>query len=170
MKNVNSTLREMATQLQASEIRYRRVFETAKDGILIFDMRTAKIIDANPFMTELLGYNYEYFINKELWEIGVFNDKESSQSAYKILKDVGFIRFDDIPLKTNKNKQIEVEFVCNVYKESGDMHVAQCNIRDITQRRKLEDQTKEQGAMLYEAYPICFLAINQIKMLWKCWK
>ena len=55
-----------------SEVRYRRLFQTAKDGILILDADTLKIIDANPFMTELLGYSHDEFLGKELWEIGLF--------------------------------------------------------------------------------------------------
>ena len=39
--------------VQTSEVRYRRLFQTAKDGILILDADTGKILDANPFMAEL---------------------------------------------------------------------------------------------------------------------
>src|SRR5207248_1043244 len=55
--------------LRSSELRYRRLFESARDGILILDPQTRKITDANPFMSELLGYPHEELLNKELWEI-----------------------------------------------------------------------------------------------------
>jgi PAS domain S-box-containing protein len=60
--------------LQASELRYRRLFETAKDGILILDAKTGEITDVNPFLLNLLGYTYDEFIGTRLWEIGPFKD------------------------------------------------------------------------------------------------
>ena len=44
-----------ANRLRVSEIRYRRLLEAAHDGILIVDPATREIIDANPFMINLLG-------------------------------------------------------------------------------------------------------------------
>src|SRR4051812_43775017 len=61
--------------LRTSEIRYRRLFEAARDGILILNADTLRITDVNPFMSELLNYSRDEFLEKELWEIGVFNDK-----------------------------------------------------------------------------------------------
>jgi PAS domain S-box-containing protein len=71
----------MQEELITSEIRYRRLFEAARDGFLILNAETLKITDANPFMTELLDYSRDEFLGKELWEIGLFNDKEASQSC-----------------------------------------------------------------------------------------
>jgi PAS domain S-box-containing protein len=118
--------------LKNSETRYRRLFESAKDGILILDARTLKIIDANPFMTDLLGYSHDEFLGKELWEIGLFTDKDASQSAYRELQRNGFIRYDQLPLESSNGQKVEVEFVSNIYAE--DHHkVVQCNIRDISE-------------------------------------
>ena len=73
--------------VQTSEVRYRRLFETAKDGILILDADTGKILDANPFMTELLGYSHDEFLGKELWEIGLFERQiEANEAAYRELQ------------------------------------------------------------------------------------
>ena len=71
--------------MEHSEIRYRRLFQTAKDGILILDAHTGKVIDANPFMTTLLGFSHDEFLDKELWEIGLFRQIEESQAAYRKL-------------------------------------------------------------------------------------
>src|SRR4029077_2633706 len=57
--------------IRTSEIRYRRLFEAARDGILILDPETRKITDANPFMSELLGYPHKELLGKELWQIGL---------------------------------------------------------------------------------------------------
>lgn len=136
---------------QTSEVRYRRLFQTAKDGILILDANTLKIIDANPFMTELLGYAHDEFLGKELWEIGLFGDERASQAAYQELQEKGYIRYDHLPLETKNGKRAEVEFVSNIY-QVDHRPVAQCNIRDISERRLLEKQITAQAEALADLH------------------
>ncbi|MEO8433405.1 MAG: ATP-binding protein [Pyrinomonadaceae bacterium] len=125
--------------LRTSEVRYRRLFEAARDGILILNAATLKITDVNPFMAELLGYARDEFLGKELWEIGFFNDKKASQDAFRELQEKGFIRYEDLPLETTRGELREVEFICNVYDE-GDDQVIQCNIRDISERKRAQHE------------------------------
>jgi PAS domain S-box-containing protein len=139
-----------AAALPASELRYRRLFEAARDGILILDAETGRILDANPFMSELLGYDHLDFLGKELWEIGLFDDQAANRTAYEVLREKGYIRYEHLPLSTDSGQEVEVEFVSNVYLE-GDAKVIQCNIRDITERRRLERQVQEQSEALAEA-------------------
>ena len=139
--------RRRVDALNISEIRYRRLFEMAKDGILILDAGTGRVIDANPFMTGLLGYSHEEFLGKELWEIGLFRDITENQAAYRELQDKGYVRYEHLPLESRSGEKIEVEFVSNVYEENQHQ-VVQCNIRDITERRRLEQLTQDQAAVL----------------------
>jgi len=125
------------TLLSASESRYRRLFEASRDGILILDAETGMIVDVNPFLIEMLGYSKEQFIEKAIWEIGFFKDIISNQDNFLELQQKGYIRYEDIPLETANGKKINVEFVSNVYLVN-QKKVIQCNIRDITERRKLE--------------------------------
>jgi len=127
--------------LRTSEIRYRRLFEAARDGILILNAVTLKITDVNPFMTELLGYSIEEFLGKEPWEIGLFSDKEESKAAFLELQKTGYMRHEDLPLLTKSGERREVEFVSNIYME-GVHQVIQCNIRDITDRKRAEKEHK----------------------------
>ena len=131
-----SNRREEEQNLEISEVRYRRLFEAAHDGILILDAATAKVLDVNPFMGDLLGYPRDHFLGKELWEIGVFKDAEISKEAMAMLQRIGRIRYEDLPLEHKDGRQIPVEFVSNVYRE-GRRNVIQCNIRDITERKRL---------------------------------
>ena len=135
------------TAMASSEERYRRLFEAAQDGILILDAVSLEIIDANDFMTRLLGYKREDLVGKELWEIGFLRDKEASQALYQELQDVGYVRYEHIPLETRAGNRAEVEFIANVY-EMGDRMVAQCNIRDITERSRLERKLHAQAEEL----------------------
>lgn len=124
-----------------SEIRYRRLFETAHDGVIIIDPVTRKIVDANPFMTKMLGYSHDQLVGKELFEIGLLKDEIESQKMFRELKSSYQVRYENLPLKHRDGRQQEVEVVANLYDESG-WPVIQCNIRDITERKHAEEQVQ----------------------------
>jgi PAS domain S-box-containing protein len=128
--------------LKASELRYRRLFEAAQDGILILNAGTGEIDDANPFLTDLLGYTREQLLGNKLWEIGPFRDAKASKAEFRELQREAYIRYDDLPLETSAGKSINVEFVSNVYQVNGGK-VIQCNIRDITERKRAQGKLKE---------------------------
>jgi PAS domain S-box-containing protein len=133
--------------LKASETRYRRLFETAQDGILILDADTGQIDDVNPFLTDLLGYTREQLLGNKLWEIGPFKDTQASQAAFRELQRETYVRYEDLPLETSAGKSISVEFVSNVYQSNGG-RVIQCNIRNITERKQAEAKRKEYSRKL----------------------
>ena len=130
---------EAEKAIAASELRYRRLFESAKDGILIIDAETGKVIDVNPFLIDLLGFSHETFIGKELWELGPFKDIVDNQAKFAELQQKGYVRYEHLPMETVDGRQIEVEFVSNVY-QVNHHNVIQCNIRDITEQNKLQKQ------------------------------
>ena len=125
--------RSLKLSLEASELRYRRLFETAQDGILILDANTGKIIDVNPFLLDLLDYPFENMIGRRLWEIGQFKDIAANQAAFETLQKNEYIRYENLPLRSKAGKEIHVEFISNVYFVGSDK-VIQCNIRDISAR------------------------------------
>jgi PAS domain S-box-containing protein len=128
---------QMEEALRWSELRYRRLFETAKDGILILDANTGGITDVNPFLADMLGYSHQELLGRKLWEIGVFDDSSASLISFAELQRKEYVRYEDLPLETKSGKHIEVEFVSNVYQVDG-CRVIQCNIRDISERKRAE--------------------------------
>jgi PAS domain S-box-containing protein len=124
--------------LSISEARYRRLFETAQDGILILDAKSGLIIDVNPFLIALLDLPLEEFIGKTLWDIGPFKNVDASKAAFRELQDKKYVRYDDLPLETRSGRPISVEFVSNVYGVNGKS-IIQCNVRDITARKQAEE-------------------------------
>lgn len=133
--------------LKVSEMRYRRLFEAAQDGILILNADTGEIDDVNPFLTNLLGYSREQLMGNKLWEIGPFKDTQASKAEFRELQREGCVRYDDLPLETRAGQSISVEFVSNVYQVNGGK-VVQCNIRDITKRKQAEASRQEYSGKL----------------------
>ena len=125
-------------EVLVSEIRYRRLFEAAHDGVLIIDPATRKIIDANPFMTQMLGYPHDELVGKELFEIGLLKDEAASQEMVRKLERAEQVRYENLPLESQGGRHQEVEVVANLYDENG-RPVIQCNIRDITERKRSEE-------------------------------
>ncbi len=136
--------------LKDSELRYRRLFETAPDGILIIDADTGHIIDVNPFLMDLLGYSREEFIDKTLWNFGPFKDIRESKASFQDLKNNGYIRYEHLPLETKDGRHVEVEFISSVYL-SDRKPTIQCNIRDNSQRKRNEMRRLRLEAQLKQA-------------------
>lgn len=132
------TVAKQAEEALISENKYRRLFESAKDGILILDAETGKIIDVNPFLIEMLGYSKVQFIEKSIWEIGILKDIVANKDKFFELQQKKMVRYENLPLETFNGQKINVEFVSNVYLVNGKK-VVQCIIRDISDRKKIED-------------------------------
>ena len=144
-------------ELKISELRYRRVFEAARDGILLVDFDTGMILDVNKFLIDLLGFSKADFLQKHLWEIGLPKDVAASQENFKKLQDTNFIRFEDLPLTAQDGRTIDVEFVSNAYDVAGSKTI-QCNIRDITERKRLERQLQERMKELQVLFKLAEIA------------
>ena len=127
--------------LTASELRYRRLFETSKDGILILDADTGMVVDANPFLLALLGFSHAEFLGKAIWDLGFFKDIVANEDHFAELKRKGRIHYEDLPVETRDGRRIEVEFFSSVYRVKGHQ-VIQCNVRDITERKEAQTTQK----------------------------
>jgi len=138
----------MDEALVVSEANYRRLFEAAKDGILILDAESGKVMSVNPFLVELLGYSKEQILEKSIWELGLFKDILANREKFMELQSKEYVRYENLPLLTADGRTAQVEFVSNVYLV-GKRKVIQCNIRDITERKRLE-MALEKEKRIYE--------------------
>lgn len=133
----------------ASELRYRRLFETAQDGILILDAETGQVVDANPFMKQLLGYSQGEFLGKKLWEIGPFKGEAASKITFAELQRADRLHYEGLSLETKSGRRVEVEFISNAYLVD-QKRLIQCNIRDISERKRMDTQIRVRNAELEE--------------------
>src|SRR5512143_3616223 len=149
LEAADAECRQTQAALLVSETRYRRLFETAQDGILILDADTGQITDVNPFLVKMLGYSHAALLGRQLWEIGPFKDIAAARAAFSELQSSGYIRYEDLPLEASDGRHLHVEFVSNVYLVD-QQRVIQCNIRDITARKQAEGALSQSLAELRE--------------------
>ncbi|MBW3635618.1 MAG: PAS domain S-box protein [Armatimonadetes bacterium] len=149
----DETARRGADNLKASEMRYRRLFESAKDGILIVDAQSGKIEDVNPYLCEMLGYAPEELVGRPLWEIYTFGEIAPTGDAFRALREREYLRYTDVPLQTKDGRIAWGEFNSNVYL-SGNKKVVQCNIRNISERKQDEAGLRLSEANLAQAQQI----------------
>lgn len=121
--------------LAVSELRFRRLFEAAKHGILILDAKTGKIVEVNKFLIDMLGYTEEQFIQKVIWDLGFFHDIIANKKKFLELQEEEYVRYSDLPLETADGRRIEVEFISSVYLVNNQK-VIQCDIREISRRKQ----------------------------------
>jgi PAS domain S-box-containing protein len=163
--------RSRAEELRnASELRYRRLFESAKDGILILDAESAEIVDVNPFLCELLALSRQEVLGRKVWDIGPFRDAPASKVNFRQLQEVAYIRYDDLPLQAADGRTVAVEFVSNVYLV-GERKVIQCNIRQIEERKHAEDALRASERLnrnLVEHLPLRILVKDRSSVMLFC--
>lgn len=129
--------------LRRSELRYRRLFEAASDGVLLIDPATRKIIDANPSIAGLIGTPSENLRGRELHEIGLLPDRLEADNMFRRLREHGCVRYSSLPLGTAR----EVELVGTLYREL-DESVVQFHLRDVTERKRTARELSERARLL----------------------
>jgi len=123
-------------RLQASEVRYRRLFETSKDGILLLDAEYERVTDVNAALVEMLGLPREAIVGERLCELNALRNTPCKASLNE-LREREQVRHEHWSLRRGDGSPLDVEFQANTYVVSGS-RVVQCNLRDITERKQAE--------------------------------
>jgi len=128
------SIEDVTGRREQAEIRYQRLFETAKDGILVLNSETQRLTDVNPYFLELTGYAREDFVGKKLKETPAFCDVADPLDVVAATRAQEAVRYDALPIRSRRGQEIEAELLCNRY-TIGSQEVVQINARDITERR-----------------------------------
>ncbi len=134
-----SKARRADEKVQLFEQKYRRIFGSTKEGIIMLDAETGEVMDVNPFVEELLGYSEAELKHRNIWEISNFSDVLAGPADIKELLVKKHINYHDLVLKTKEDEEVIVNFTCNL-ETIGGKKVAQCNLMDVTQRRAAEEK------------------------------
>jgi two-component system CheB/CheR fusion protein len=128
------TLFDVTERRQAAEIRYRRLFESAKDGIVILDAN-AEILDVNPFLCKLTGFSRGELVGRRYWETLLFQGSGLQNLAH--LQE-GESMQRTVALRGRTGDQVDADILASAYLE-GQRPVVQLNVRDATPRLRAQD-------------------------------
>ncbi|WP_420476156.1 EAL domain-containing protein [Noviherbaspirillum sp. ST9] len=146
LEEENAERRRIERELQLSEAHYRRLFETAKDGILLLHSASGVVTDVNTCLLQMLGYRYEEFVGKCIRDVMPFRHRPECHALFQELQEKDSVRHDSLPLQTRDGHELVVEFVSSAY-QVDEARVIQCNIRDMTDRRRAEQRQAVQFAV-----------------------
>jgi PAS domain S-box-containing protein len=134
-------IQDITERKRAAEARYRRLFETARDGIVIVDAHSGDILDLNPFAERLLGYRRQELAGKKLWEIESIRNGPNMRDAIDQIRERGMLR-DQFQMRTKDHRDIALEVIATLHSE-GERQAIQLNMRDISERIKFEIELRE---------------------------
>ncbi len=133
---------DVTQRREEAEIRYHRLFETAKDGMLVLDGETEKVTDVNPFFLEWTGHPREKFIGLQLPDLAPFSGAIGASGIVSETRSQEIVRYNDVPLSRVDGERIDAELVANRYLVGG-RPVVQINARDVTLRNKAVRSLRE---------------------------
>ena len=134
--------RQAERQVRASELTYRRLFESSKDGLLILEGPTGRILDANPFLLRLLGYARGEMVERTVSELELAGHDPACEAACRAILATGEGHYPDLRLLGRDGRVVEADIVASAHEIEG-RRVIQCAIRDISERRRLENQLRQ---------------------------
>ncbi len=126
-------------ELSAREEHFRNLFEHSNDAVFIHDL-DGKLIDVNNKACEMLGYDKETLLGIPFMDLQTEEELTSSKEARRIGDEKCAVRFES-KLRKVDGVPINVEISSSVVDlKKGIM---QAIVRDITERKKLEEALKE---------------------------
>ena len=134
--------RAVESELRLSEIRYRHLFENARDGIWLRDGRSLAVLDANPALLEMFGCAREEVVGKLPWEIPVFAGTEDARALFERVSDMTYAVVPELSILRRDGRRLNVELVSTSYSTEGRI-VFQSNFRDVTMRHRLEEELRQ---------------------------
>ena len=134
-------IEDVTERREVAEIRFQRLFETAKDGIVVVEAETETVLDVNPYFLQATGFARESIVSRKLKDAEPFSNLPETAGLISLLKSRETVRYDDLPLRKGNGGTIDMEMVANLYRV-GTQPVAQLNLRDVTARKEQEESLR----------------------------
>jgi two-component system CheB/CheR fusion protein len=134
-------IEDVTERQESAEIQYRRLFESAKDGIIVLSSPAGTVLDVNPYFLEISRYPVAELLNRPFRDIPPFLDQEEMRRLVPDTLDHGTMRYDAVRLRGRDGRELTVEIVANSYRVR-DQAFIQVNLRDVTERRRDEEQLR----------------------------
>ncbi|MDQ1363237.1 MAG: hypothetical protein QG652_1098 [Pseudomonadota bacterium] len=129
-------LRRSTEALIGSEVKYRSLFEHASDAILVVDIKTLRILDANEVAVRMLGYCRDDLMKLTLLELEAGGEQRNISEQLGNLEIYNHASYEHV-IRNRKGSALQVEI--NAHKVSyGEHQVYQFVLRDISQRKQTE--------------------------------
>ena len=151
--------------MKLSERRYRQLFTAALQGILVLNGQSGRIVDANPFLQVMLGYDLAELQGKYLWEIESFAGLADSAEAFAVFAEKPAVIHKNLSLKTRDGGTRAAELTSSAYLVDG-YRIIQCHLHDITERQRAEAERNLQSAALNAAANTVVITDVQGTILW----
>ena len=142
-------IEDITERREAAEIQYRRIFESAKDGIIVLDSPSGVVLDVNPYFLELCRYAKADLLSHPFREIPPFLEAEEMRGLVAETIEKGTMRYDTVPLQARDRREVAVEIVANSYRVK-EQSLIQVNIRDVTEKRRSEEDLRRSNLDLQQ--------------------
>ena len=133
--------REAEAALRASEQSFRRLFETADDGIALLDPELGTIIDVNMRMLDLVRRSRGEMIGRRFVDMPAFAAVRDWAAPGEDLHRLGLFKAEEWTLKRSDGSRLVVEVTATTC-EAGGRKLAQWNFRDISNRKEAEERIR----------------------------
>jgi PAS domain S-box-containing protein len=128
-------------ELTESRERYRAVVEQAAEGIYILDTENGRIVESNPALGEMLGYNAEEMQEMEVHDLVAHPREEVDANFERVLAE-GQLLVGEREYCRKDGSLIDVEVSASMI-HFGTKEMVCVLVRDVTQRKKTEEALRE---------------------------
>lgn len=142
-------IEDLIRTVRETEARFRRLFETANDGILLIQSSTGTVTDANPQFSKLTGLKRSLAVGCSPFELMPFQFTGTKERLRRLMDPRAPFRPIELTLFEARGQAVTVEARASIVELDGDA-IIQLNFRDITDRKRSEAELRNLSGRLLQ--------------------